>query len=88
MPSSTRPFFFWKRLSAASKFGPKRSLNLPFCLTGAGKPTPARESIRLTARTSFPWSKYLAKWKKDGSCEVTETVLAAGRSYLNYVNRN
>jgi hypothetical protein len=23
----------------------------------------------------------------DGSCEVTETVLAAGRSYLNYVSR-
>jgi len=33
-------------------------------------------------------SKYLAKWKEDGSCEVTETVLAAGRSYLNYVSRN
>jgi hypothetical protein len=32
-------------------------------------------------------SKYLAKWKEDGSCEVTETVLAAGRSYLNYVSR-
>jgi hypothetical protein len=33
-------------------------------------------------------SKYLAKWKEDGSCEVTETVLAAGRSYLNYVSQN
>ena len=32
-------------------------------------------------------SKYLAKWKEDGSCEVTETVLTAGRSYLNYVSR-
>jgi hypothetical protein len=32
-------------------------------------------------------SKYLTKWKEDGSCEVTETVLAAGRSYLNYVSR-
>jgi hypothetical protein len=32
-------------------------------------------------------SKYLAKWKADGSCEVTETVLTAGRSYLNYVSR-
>lgn len=32
-------------------------------------------------------SKYLAKWKADGSCEVTETVLAAGRSYLSYVSR-
>lgn len=32
-------------------------------------------------------SKYLAKWEKDGSCQVTETVLAAGRSYLNYVSR-
>jgi hypothetical protein len=28
-----------------------------------------------------------AKWNEDGSCEVTETVLAAGRSYLNYVSR-
>jgi hypothetical protein len=33
-------------------------------------------------------SKYLAKWKEDGSCEVTETVLVAGRSYVNYVSRN
>jgi hypothetical protein len=32
-------------------------------------------------------SKYLAKWNEDGSCEVTETVLAASRSYLNYVSR-
>jgi hypothetical protein len=32
-------------------------------------------------------TKYLAKWNEDGSCEVTETVLAAGRSYLNYVSR-
>jgi hypothetical protein len=32
-------------------------------------------------------SKYLAKRNEDGSCEVTETVLAAGRSYLNYVSR-
>jgi hypothetical protein len=32
-------------------------------------------------------SKYLAKSDEDGSCEVTETVLAAGRSYLNYVSR-
>jgi hypothetical protein len=32
-------------------------------------------------------SKYLAKWNEDGSCEVTETVLVAGRSYLNYVSR-
>jgi len=31
-------------------------------------------------------SKYLAKWKPDGSCAVTETVLAAGRSRLNYVS--
>lgn len=32
-------------------------------------------------------SKYLAKWEEDGSCVVTETVLAVGRSYLNYVSR-
>jgi len=38
-------------------------------------------------RTANYLSKYLAKWKNDGSCEVTETFLAAGRSYLNYVNR-
>jgi hypothetical protein len=33
-------------------------------------------------------SKYLAKWKPDGSMEITETVTAAGRTLLNYVSRN
>jgi hypothetical protein len=33
-------------------------------------------------------SKYLAKWKPDGSLEITETVRSAGRSLLNYVSRN
>jgi hypothetical protein len=32
-------------------------------------------------------SKYLAKYKTDGSMEVTETVQAAGRTLLNFVNR-
>jgi uncharacterized protein YukE len=38
-------------------------------------------------RASGYLSKYLAKWKADGSMEVTETVLAAGRTLLNYVSR-
>jgi hypothetical protein len=38
-------------------------------------------------RASGYLSKYLAKWKDDGSMEVTETVLAAGRTLLNYVSR-
>jgi hypothetical protein len=33
-------------------------------------------------------SKYLAKWKPDGTMEITETVTAAGRTLLNYVSRN
>jgi hypothetical protein len=32
-------------------------------------------------------SKYLAKYKADGSMEVAETVQAAGRTLLNFVNR-
>jgi hypothetical protein len=32
-------------------------------------------------------SKYLAKYKRDGSMEVTETVQAAGRTLLNFVSR-
>ena len=32
-------------------------------------------------------SKYLAKWREDGTLEVSETVLAAGRTLLNYVSR-
>jgi hypothetical protein len=38
-------------------------------------------------RASGYLSKYLAKWRDDGSMEVTETVLAAGRTLLNYVSR-
>lgn len=33
-------------------------------------------------------SKYLAKWQPDGSVVVSETVTAAGRTLLNYVNRD
>lgn len=43
--------------------------------------------LRRPERAERVASKYLAKWKEDGSCEVTETVLAAGRGYLNYVSR-
>jgi len=32
-------------------------------------------------------SKYLAKWKQDGTMEITQTVTAAGRTLLNYVSR-
>jgi hypothetical protein len=32
-------------------------------------------------------SKYLVKWKSDGSMEATETVQAAGRTLLNFVSR-
>lgn len=32
-------------------------------------------------------SKYLVKWNEGGSSEATETVVAAGRSLLNYVSR-
>lgn len=38
-------------------------------------------------RASGYLSKYLAKWQADGSMEVTETVLAAGRTLLNFVSR-
>ena len=33
-------------------------------------------------------SKYLAKWRDDGTLEVSETVKAAGRTLLNYVSRD
>ena len=33
-------------------------------------------------------SKYLAKWREDGTIEVSETVVAAGRSLLSYVSRS
>ena len=33
-------------------------------------------------------SKYLAKWQPDGSLELSETVMAAGRTLLHYVNRD
>ena len=32
-------------------------------------------------------SKYLAKWREDGTLEVTETVRTAGRTLVNYVSR-
>lgn len=38
-------------------------------------------------RASGYLSKYLAKWSDDGSMEVTATVLAAGRTLLNFVSR-
>jgi hypothetical protein len=31
-------------------------------------------------------SKYLAKWREDGTLEVSESVKAAGRSLFNYVS--
>lgn len=33
-------------------------------------------------------SKYLAKWRADGTLEVSETVRTAGRTLINYVSRN
>ncbi len=39
------------------------------------------------ARVSSYLSKYLAKWRDDGTFEVSETVKAAGRTLLNYVSR-
>ena len=33
-------------------------------------------------------SKYLAKWHRDGTLEITETVQSAGRTLLNYTSRN
>lgn len=32
-------------------------------------------------------SKYLAKWREDGTLEVSDTFLAAGRTLLNYISR-
>ena len=32
-------------------------------------------------------SKYLAKWREDGTLEVSETVKSAGRTLVNYVSR-
>jgi len=32
-------------------------------------------------------AKYLAKWRDDGTLEVSETVMAAGRTVLTYVSR-
>jgi hypothetical protein len=48
------------------------------------KPLHAPQSAE---RTASYISKYLVKWHEDGSSEATETVLAAGRSLLNYVSR-
>jgi hypothetical protein len=44
-------------------------------------PQPAERSARYL-------SKYLAKWREDGSFEITETVKSAGRTLLSYVSRN
>ncbi len=38
-------------------------------------------------RVSSYLSKYLAKWRDDGTLDVSETVQAAGRTLLNYVSR-
>jgi hypothetical protein len=43
-------------------------------------PQPAEQSARYL-------SKYLAKWRPDRSLEITETVMSAGRTLLNYVSR-
>jgi hypothetical protein len=43
-------------------------------------PQPAERAARYL-------SKYLAKWQKDGSLEITETVKSAGRTLLSYVSR-
>lgn len=43
-------------------------------------PQPADKAARYIA-------KYLAKWCEDGTLEVSETVLAAGRTLLTYVSR-
>ena len=42
---------------------------------------------RPAERAASYLSKYLAKWREDGTLEITETVKSAGRSLLNYVNR-
>jgi len=44
-------------------------------------------SPQVAERAAAYLSKYLAKWNKDGSFEVTETVKTAGRSLVNYVSR-
>ena len=44
-------------------------------------PQPAEQSARYL-------SKYLAKWRLDRSLEITETVMSAGRTLLNYVSRS
>jgi len=44
------------------------------------KPEPAK-------RVAGYLSKYLAKWREDGTLEVTETVRTAGRTLVNYVSR-
>jgi hypothetical protein len=43
-------------------------------------PQPAEQSARYL-------SKYLAKWRPDRSLEITQTVMSAGRTLLNYVSR-
>jgi hypothetical protein len=73
-----------ERAWAFEYVGAMRELAPRYCFGFVdGKPlhTPERAE-----RVASYLSKYLAKWKEDGSCEATETVLAAGRSYLNYVS--
>lgn len=43
---------------------------------------------REATRGAWYLSKYLAKWHADGTFEVSETVTAAGRTLLTYVNRD
>jgi hypothetical protein len=45
------------------------------------------QSPQPAERAASYLSKYLAKWKDDGSFEVTETVKTAGRALVNYVSR-
>jgi len=58
----------------------------PMCLFGfvdskpLRSPQPARKAARYLG-------KYLAKWRADGTFEVSETVTAAGRTLLTYVSR-
>jgi hypothetical protein len=58
----------------------------PSCCFGFVDAKPL-QSPQPAERASAYLSKYLAKWKDDGSMEVTETVVAARRTLLNYVSR-
>jgi hypothetical protein len=45
-------------------------------------------SPQVAERAAGYISKYLAKWNDDGTLEISETVMAAGRTLLNYVSRD